>query len=323
MSTPKSHHFLPQFYLRRFADYREGLYQFEKTSSSRAIPTKVSKTGCKRDYHTLDWEDEPTDRSSVEKHLSMSENHQEQMLTSLSKDPVVIENLRHELIAFVTLMYHRVPSFKRDIEVGLQDIVNATARMMYRKGKLPDPPDSIQQLIQEKGDNIFNAKISNWKLIEMMFEQAANSPISSILDSMNMAILEVEEDSSFLITSDTPVVLYDADFNLKPAYGCGFAHKSAEISFPLSSKTLLLFSHSDIPYSSLPCDLVHHFNLRMIVSAERFIYSQEPSANLLGDIHKLHNQQAGFTRSTLDYGDGAFFVTKTIPVTDSHLNKRD
>ncbi|HRQ89273.1 MAG TPA: DUF4238 domain-containing protein [Bacteroidia bacterium] len=322
MGDPKHHHFLPQFYLRRFADSREGLHQIEKIDRSWAIPTKVSKAGSKRDYHTLDWKDQAVDRSSIETRLSVLEGRQNQMLKALTEDPSSIEKWRHELIDFVTLMYHRVPAFKRDIEERLKEVVNSTARMLLRAGKFPEPPDSIKDLIREKGDDIFDAQISNWKLVEQMFDLASKSPIHGILNSMNCRILNVGEEESFLITSDTPVVLYDANHDPKSAYGSGFAHKSVEVSIPLSSRMLLLFSHLDTSHSSLTRDSVLHFNQRMIVSAERFIYTKEISEELLADLQRLHKQQAGFASSTLDHGEGAIFISKAVPVTDIHLQTK-
>lgn len=319
VGDPKRHHFLPQFYLRRFADDREGMHQIEKIDCSRAIPTKVPKAGSKRDFHTLDWTDQAVDRSTIESRLSVLEGRQEQMLRALIEDPCSLERWRHELIFFVNLMYHRVPAFKRVIENQLKDAVNSTARMLLRAGKLPEPPDSIKALMYEQGGDIFDAQISNWKLVEQMFDLASQSPIPKILDSMNCRILKVEEDSSNLITSDTPVVLYDADHDPKSPYGRGFAHKSVEVTISLSSKMLLFFSHADIPHSSLTHNSVRHFNQRMIVGAERFIYMQKASEELLADLQRLHKQQAGIVSYTLEHGDGADFISKTIPVTESHL----
>ncbi|TDU68115.1 uncharacterized protein DUF4238 [Prosthecobacter fusiformis] len=319
MGDPKHHHFIPQFYLRRFADSREGLHQIEKIDRSRAIPTRVSKSGSKRDYHTLDWKDEAADRCTIESRLSVLESRQDKMLKALTEDSGSLESLRHELIDFVTLMFHRVPAFKRDIEKRLRDVVNSTGRMLLRAGKFPEPPESIKDLIREKGDDIFDAQISNWKLVEEMFNLASQSPISKILEAMNCSILSVEDESSFLITSDTPVVLYNANHDPKSPYGSGFAQKAVEVTIPLSSKMLLLFSHSDSPHGRLTHDLIRHFNQRMIVGAERFIYTQEVSEELLDDLQRLHRQQAGFVSSTLEHSDGALFISKTVPVTRSHL----
>lgn len=319
MGDPKKHHFLPQFYLRRFADEREGLYQIEKIGGSREIPTKVSKAGSKRNFHTLDWKDEDADRSTIETRLSVVEGRQEAMLKQLLKSPESIADWRSELSEFVSLMYHRVPDFKRDIERRLKDVVNSTSRLLLRSGEFPEPPESIKELMRERGDDIFDVQISNWKLVEQMFDLAESSPIAGILDSMNCRILSVEKESFYLVTSDSPVVLFDASHDPSSPYGRGFAHKSVEVSIPLSQSKLLVFSHSRIPHSTLSKELVRHFNQRMIVAADRFIYTPENSEEFLEDMERLHGQQAGFVASTLEHSNGAVFISKAVPVTDAHL----
>ncbi len=319
MGAPKKHHFLPQFYLRRFADGREGLHQIEKVASARVIPTKVLKAGSKRDFHTLDWKGQDVDRSTIETRLSLVEDRQEKMLKELLKNPECIADWRSELSEFVSLMYHRVPAFKSSIERRLKDVMNSTCRSLLRNGKFPEPPESIKELIREKGDDIFDIQISNWKLVEQMFNLASSSPITGILDTMNCCVLSTEEESLPLVTSDSPVVFFDASHDPNSPYGRGFAHKSAEVSIPLSQSKLLIFSHSNIADSTLSKDRVRHFNQRMIVAANRFIYTPKTSKEFQEDMNLLYGQQAGFTISTLEHSDGAVFITKSVPVTEKHL----
>jgi hypothetical protein len=323
MADAKRHHFLPQLYLRHFADAKERFYQIEKTHEPKAILTKVFKAGFQSNYHTLDWSDRRSDRNTVENLLSKVELRQAQMLKALSADPSSLDEWREELISFTTLMYHRVPAFKRDIEHLLSEAVNASGRMLLRAGKLPEPPESIKELMREKGDDIFHAKISNWKLIEQMLKLADKSPIPGYLKRMNLTLLTVEGSESFFVTSDTPVVLYDAAHDPKSPYGKGFAHKTIEVTIPLSERMLAMFRYTDeFRNDRFSPDETRHFNQRMIVSAERFIYTPRSSNELLADVQRLREQQAGFRSSTLDYGDGAAFISKTVPVTDLHLKTK-
>lgn len=144
MADPKRHHFLPQFYLRGFGDERERIFQIEKVSDPKAIPTKVARAGLKRNYHTLDWTDQPADRATIEQRLSKVESEQAEMLRAVVADPAEFAPRRDDAIAFVNLMHHRVPGFKRDIEDRLAQVVNATGRMLLRQGQLPEPPESLR-----------------------------------------------------------------------------------------------------------------------------------------------------------------------------------
>lgn len=146
-----------------------GFFQVEKIADPVAIPTKVLKAGSKRNYHTLDWTGQSVDRHSVENQLSKIEGRHDQMLKAIIADPTDLDAWRSDLIEFVNLMHHRVPAFKRDIEHALRENLNAAGRMLLRGGNLPEPPAKIKQLMAETGDDIFHARISNWKLVQMMF----------------------------------------------------------------------------------------------------------------------------------------------------------
>lgn len=137
---------------------------------------------------------------------------------------------------------------------------------------------------------------------------------------MHSAVIAVEDPASFLITSDTPVVLYDAGHDPKSPYGRGFAHKTIDVTIPLTSRIALCFHHIDDIPESISAAHARNLNARMIVSADRFVYSPKPCPDLIKEVSRLHAQESGFKSSTLDYGDGAVFVSKMVPVTDSHLN---
>jgi Protein of unknown function (DUF4238) len=94
MADAKRHHFLPQLYLRHFADAKERFYQIEKTHEPKAILTKVFKAGFQSNYHTLDWSDRRSDRNTVENLLSKVELRQAQMLKALSADPSSLDEWR-------------------------------------------------------------------------------------------------------------------------------------------------------------------------------------------------------------------------------------
>ncbi len=168
----------------------------------------------------------------------------------------------------------------RGIEHRLSEAVNASGRMLLRARKLPKPPESIKELMREKGDDIFHAEISNWKLIEQMLELAANSPIPAYLKRMNLRLHTVEPAESFFVTSDNPVVLYDAAYDPRSPYGNGFAHKTIEVTIPLNERMLVMFRYTDeFPKGRLSPDQTRHFNQRIIVSASvSFIRRARPTS---------------------------------------------
>ena len=280
----------------------------------------VSNSGSQRDYHTIDVVDNPPDRASVESRLSNIESQQNVVLNDVLQNPEIASRRHDELVDFVVLMYHRTPPFKEAIEQQLSSTVKATARLMLRNGRFPPPPDSVKKLIQERGDDIFEIEINNWKLLEMMFDNAAHSQMRGILRSMKWRIRKVEAPNVSLVTSDTPVVLFDRDHDPKSPYGKGFACPSVEVSLPLSGQLLLEFSHSGFDDDgTLTPELVRHYNRRMIIASSRFIFGPTASEELLADIPALCSQKAGFSFSTIDFPKGSYFISKITPVTNEHL----
>lgn len=71
MAEPRKHHYLPQFYLRRFSDNGTSIFQIEK-QGMRAYMCSIHDAAAIRDYHTLDQPDHPNPQA-VEKMLAEAE----------------------------------------------------------------------------------------------------------------------------------------------------------------------------------------------------------------------------------------------------------
>lgn len=75
MSTPRKHHYLPQFYLEVFKIHpqkgkKPHIWQIEKEGEQKSYSPAVEDTGCMRDYHSIDHNDQEPDHKSVESMLS-------------------------------------------------------------------------------------------------------------------------------------------------------------------------------------------------------------------------------------------------------------
>lgn len=327
MSDSKYHHYLPQFYLKGFkiipqrTKYAK-IWLLNKSDEPDAKAVSIQDTGGERDYNTLDHDENNKDRQTIERLLSRIETEQAELLHKVIALGEVLGETKNDLAFFMSLMFHRVPTFKNHVESTLKGMVEATASHMLRRGDLPPPPPSIAQAIKEHGDNIFKADISNWKVLQYMYDAAVQSAFTPIIEKMNLSIVKAPSNYYF-ITSDAPVVLFDPNYHIKKPYGVGLADKDIQVSIAIDHKHLILASWDKKPSAHIatPDDILE-YNRRVIVMGQRFLYSPF-SDNIVFDlIQKYWTYNAGFDFSTLDYGEGSAHIGRLIPVTVKDITNK-
>ncbi len=88
MSTPRKHHYLPQFYLEGFkiepqTGKKSHIWQIEKSADQAHYSPAIEDTGCIRDYHSLDFENEDRDHKRIEALLSKAEAEQAELVRAI------------------------------------------------------------------------------------------------------------------------------------------------------------------------------------------------------------------------------------------------
>lgn len=151
MSTPRKHHYLSQFYLEGFkieprTGKRSHIWQIEK-SGDRAHKSAIRDTGCIRDYHSIDFENEEPDHKTVETLLSSVEAEQAELVRHIRTTKCLGASQAEPLSQFISLMRYRVPAFADHVEITHQKLVLDEIKILYQAGKLPTPP-------QEQGNRI-------------------------------------------------------------------------------------------------------------------------------------------------------------------------
>lgn len=321
MAPPRKHHFVPQFYLRRFTNEDEKICVVEKGIAPRNWSTSTENTGAKRDYHTLDWMDAEPDTEHIEKKLSTIEGDQNELLQSILETPESCMNRKKELSSFIALMHLRVPEHRDFIERFLSESVAAVGRKMLKNGEFSDMPDSLIKMAEETNGDIFYPKISNWKIMEFMFDKRYQIQISKLCSEMNFRLLLSNGDADF-ITCDTPVVLYDREYEQKKPYGSSFGMKTIEVSIPLSKSALLVLDReSEEGCCEVDRDTVRDFNRRTTINAKNYMFMRDLTEEFKEDLSSLWDQNTGFKTDVLDYDEGCNILSRNIPVHDQQLSK--
>ncbi|MCW8827617.1 MAG: DUF4238 domain-containing protein [Gammaproteobacteria bacterium] len=320
MSTPRKHHYLPQFYLDGFkVEPQKGknahIWQIEKRNPQVNYSPAIEDTGCIRDFHTIDFQDEEPDHASVEKMLSNLESEQSALLREIVRAENIADSQIEALAIFISLMRYRVPSFAEHVEESLRNVVHDSFKIMYQAGKFEDLPPELKNLIESKGvDEAIQFKISNWKILGQMFSLGLAPESVGLLTDYKFHLYLANGNNCF-ITTDNPVALFHPHYEKIRPYGVGLAMAGTELTFPLTSKFLVRAGRDIKPGASSASEAeIKEFNRRSIIMGERYIYASSISPSLVETIENHNHMRAGFVFDNLFYGDGSVHISRFIPV---------
>ncbi len=131
MSTPKRHHYLPNFFLRGFG-VTEKLAVFDRVNNE--CRTQSSKNiAVIGNYYTFEWEDGSKDYE-IEKMLSNFEGKAKPVIARLDRGEEITEEERVDLGYFLALLLTRVPRHEKTED----DVINLTMKNLT-KGFFPTP----------------------------------------------------------------------------------------------------------------------------------------------------------------------------------------
>jgi hypothetical protein len=307
MTTPRKHHFLPQFYLRGFSPNSASLYQIWK-STGRHAAVRIKDIAAVRDFHRLDVDD-ASDPHAIERVLAKAEGEFSVYLADLLRDGVVNVGALGETIGLAGMLRMRVPAVKRYISSSLSEHVRRSAAALLKQGVLPPVPDDVDLGEELSGLSI---EISNWKCLDLMFRMASEPRALEAMRNMKATLLRAPNGS--FITCDQPVALFHPDIAM--TYGVGPVTHGVEISLPLSSAALLLLNDdagSDEERFASSAE-IDEFNRRTVVMAEKFVYAGYLTAELIGLVSRHKQSNAGFQVDRLNTAQGVVYVNRFVPV---------
>jgi Protein of unknown function (DUF4238) len=310
MSEPRKHHYVPRFYLARFATRKQQIYQIEKRPTPRVYPVSIRDAAAVRDYHRLDWDGAP-DPQGLERALAQVEDYHANALAAVIEAQAISEEYKPVILELLSILRLRVPSVKRHIESTLKAIVHGTAKIMQRGGSLPQ----LAALEARFGEDCYEIDIANWKILEHMYKLAGDERLLALLNRMHLGLRIAAEGAEF-ITGDQPVAVFvpvtaALDPNTPP-----MLHPEVEITLPLSRNVLLILTWEAQGASSRHADVdeVAEFNRRTVVMAEQLVFASENQEDIVSLVRNNADAQAGFVDDALDAGNQFVFLQRLKPV---------
>jgi Protein of unknown function (DUF4238) len=249
----KSQHTIPRLHLQHFVGPEPAgqVWAYDATTGKRwsAIP---EETCVQTHFYSAERNDGAMD-TRLEEFLSQIESRAAPVYEALLKGLLPRDQARADFAQFLALMHCRTTTMRRMAgEIhgrGAQIAAYAwasnpdsfetlTRSLEAEKGEKIDPAlkEQVRQMmLKPQGYEVEISKESTFMAL------AASDKLTPILHNMKWSLAEPEH--GYFITSDNPLVRRVEAKTYHPIYGDhGFLNKTAEVSFPLSPKLLLLLT---------------------------------------------------------------------------------
>jgi Protein of unknown function (DUF4238) len=292
MSDVKNQHYVPQSYLKRFADHRDRLSVFDKFTR-KSFQTHVKNIASETHFYDFHQDIQKDFQNQV---ASRGERDIDAETVAKAGDPQLVE---HELAAieadfcaflddvlrmidqqnriaheqkrtmayFMAIQLLRTPEFRRT----LIELEEATFTWALQKTQAEDEDELYIE---------FNEKYASLEHAQMLFSPNIQNAIVQAL-SNHIWVVGINETSSPFYTSDTPIVRRAHRKDPFVSYA-GLASPGIEIMFPLTPRYILcLWDKTDREHLgqldgtslTLPLDSIVSCNHLQVLQSYRQVYS--------------------------------------------------
>ena len=302
----KRHHFLPQFYLRRFASSgaRGRIWTYDSLFGT-VRASGVKNTAYETHLYSVPRED-GTRTDEFEDALADIEGRAAPVLDKLLRNESVQGQERADLSSLFALMVVRTDSFRRqyaEVSLGMtQLLLSTTAAHDVAFNSL------INKLEEEFGDvsGHHKKKLREGMLDPDRFGFVVNKAwtlnalrvhdaLAPVFYRMNWTILNAKSPHYF-VTGDNPVVKLLPDRFSKSFYGGGYADKRIEVTLPLSpERCLVTHWNNELPSESdITPAAVKDLNRVRAMHAERFLFADRQDFGIRRLTEKYKGFKPGF-----------------------------
>ncbi|KGJ95996.1 DUF4238 domain-containing protein [Thalassotalea sp. ND16A] len=299
-------HYVPRGYLRGFTIPGEKslIWQYDKnTGEIFKRPKSVNRICSEFQYYAQKNEDGSTDKETMENAFHEIEDKTPRIIKKINSlnnaEKVIISEDEKAVLSFFTAMQlTRVPNFRNGIEEMYRKVVEIGLSHQVDKARKDGTlPVSIDSLYKQGKINI---DIESFVSLKAMLATAQEGAINLMGKVWHFAM--PAKGMSF-VTSDNPVFFQAPEKYRELNSQIGPFHPVSEVTLPLSSDLLLIFSPS-ANYSKSEYDLINmtavqldekdtdNLNKRSILAAKQYVYSSENNK----DLAKLVSQFKGSTQ---------------------------
>lgn len=272
MSNPRDHHYIPEFYLDKWANDKGNVcvYSPQNNEVIRAFFRHPGGTGYQRDLYRI--EGVPLECAQVYEadFFTTIDNDAAIALSVMLRDGVekLDEGRRHAWIRFIVSLRLRTPEKIEEIRREISDIYNAAIESFKLEiaaaGKTIDTIDDLNAI---ESDYFIRSRVSSLDLVAKLID---SDNFIDHFENSYWRILSVNQSNIGLLTSDRPVHTY-GDNELSEAFLC----------LPISPDSIFVSARSPSVLSKLSGvgqnKLAREANLRVVAQAQRFVWGNTAS----------------------------------------------
>ena len=263
MSTPRDHHFIPAFYLRRWCDASGKLIEYT-IKHGKLIPKSVGPNATGYEFDLYAFPELPPDQSQFleQKFFDYADRTAADALKLHLTGNTTAWNV--ELVSawsrFVMALHCRHPDAMPELRAAAKAIWEGSgkaAQQEYERIRLPSDPDTYDEYIASL-DPLIAVK-ARLNLVARAFD---NEVVGQHINNMKWGVVDVAASPYQLLTSDRPVGLV----NIKDPKGF--------ITLPISPTKLFVAVNDSRIFDHLkkPKEIVHFVNTLVVERARRFVW---------------------------------------------------
>lgn len=256
----KKHHYVPEAYLKHFADDDGFLWIGRKDDPENPLRMKPENTAFRKHYYSQIDEDGERD-NRLEDHFGTYETPWPKVVSKLkAKVGLNPEDLR-DLWHFMAVQRARVPAARDAMESMLAHHSMIALRKLEESGEMPPPPEDHPDLLDK-----IRISIDPRKSIEAM--SILLRGVDELKPRLNLEVVHNISGIDF-ITSDSPMAVFDPSYpehSLRP-YFVEHWDSPIELLFPIDPVTMIRGLSASITSYFDP--MPRHVELRSTADAKR------------------------------------------------------
>jgi hypothetical protein len=269
VAAPHRHHFIPAFYLARWAGLNDELIEWSRPHK-KIVPMRrhPNATGYQNNLYTFPGLLPESRQWFEERFLKSTDDHAAQALTRILRGRMhTLDDRRKSAWArFLMTLRFRHP----DVVVEMRDQIatlwknhDAFTRSPYAETRSPDDPETFGEYVaQLSPDADFRVQL------DLLVAVMDNEQLGRRLVGMPWCVIDVSDAAYRLLTSDWPIEL-------------SLGATPPVVSLPLDPTRLFIASDDLSLFERLdradPNTLVEHMNRYVVGSARRYVFSIDES----------------------------------------------